>query len=82
MGEGAWRPTEAGCAEPLIGHWGGLLREDSLEVAVEVGWDVDRDRLVAAVDSPAAAEAAEGVLLSWDGERQGVADGGRGSLRA
>jgi hypothetical protein len=37
---------------------------------VEVGWEPFRDRLVAAVDFAAAAEAVQGVLPCSDGERQ------------
>jgi hypothetical protein len=54
----------------LIGHRGWLLREDFLRVAVEVRWDVYRDREVAAVDFAAAADAVQGVLPCSDGERQ------------
>jgi hypothetical protein len=41
-----------------------------LQVAVEVGWEPFRDRLVAAVDFTAAAEAVQGMLPCSDGERQ------------
>jgi hypothetical protein len=64
-----WLPTEA-AAELLIGHRAWLLREDFLRVAVEVRWDVYRDREVAAVDFAAAADAVQGVLPCSDGERQ------------
>lgn len=39
-------------------------------MAVEVGWEVFRDRQVAAVDFAAAADAVQGVLPCSDGERQ------------
>ncbi len=39
-------------------------------MAVEVRWEVFRDRQVAAVDFAAAAEAVQGVLPCSDGERQ------------
>jgi hypothetical protein len=64
-----WLPTEA-AAELLIGHRAWLLRQDFLDVAVEVGWEVFRDREVAAVDFAAAADAVQGVLPCSDGERQ------------
>ena len=57
-------------AELLIGHRGWLLREDFLQVAVEVGWEPFRAREVAAVDFAAAADAVQGVLPCSDGERQ------------
>jgi hypothetical protein len=60
----------AWAAELLIGHRAWLLREDFLRVAVEVRWDVYRDREVAAVDFAAAADAVQGVLPCSDGERQ------------
>ena len=47
-----------------------MLREDFLQVAVEVGWEPFRDRQVAAVDFAAAADAVQGVLPCSDGERQ------------
>ena len=47
-----------------------LLREDFLQVAVEAGWDPFRERMVAAIDFAAAADAAQGVLPCSDGERQ------------
>jgi len=62
-------PTEA-AAELLISHRTWLLREDFLQVAVEVGWEPFRGRQVAAVDFAAAAEAVQGVLPCSDGERQ------------
>ena len=64
-----WLPTEA-AAELLIGHRTWLLRQDFLDVAVEAGWEVFRDRQVAAVDFAAAADAVQGVLPCSDGERQ------------
>src|SRR5438876_4747071 len=64
-----WLPTEA-AAELLIGHRTWLLRQDFLDVAVEVRWEPFRDRQVAAVDFTAAAEAVQGVLPCSDGERQ------------
>ena len=64
-----WLPTEA-AAELLISHQGWLLREDFLQVAVEVWWEPLRGRRVAAVDFAAAAEAVQGVLPCSDGERQ------------
>jgi hypothetical protein len=64
-------PTEA-AAELLISHRAWLLREDFLQVAVESGWDVYRDRHVAALDFAAAAEAVQGILPCSDGERQVV----------
>jgi len=64
-----WLPTEA-AAELLISHQGWLLREDFLQVAVEVRWEPFRDREVAAIDFAAAAEAVQGVLPCSDGERQ------------
>ncbi len=39
-------------------------------MAVEAGWEVFRDREVAAVDFAAAADAVQGVLPCSDGERQ------------
>src|SRR6266571_1247038 len=64
-----WLPTEA-AAELLISHQGWLLREDFLQVAVEVGWEPFRGREIAAVDFAAAADAVQGVLPCSDGERQ------------
>jgi hypothetical protein len=64
-----WLPTEA-AAELLITHQGWLLREDFLQVAVEVGWEPFRGREVAAIDFAAAADAVQGVLPCSDGERQ------------
>src|SRR5512140_802720 len=64
-----WLPTEA-AAELLTSHRGWLLREDFLQVAVEVGWEPFRDRQVAAIDFAAAAAAVQGVLPCSDGERQ------------
>jgi hypothetical protein len=64
-----WLPTEA-AAELLIGHRAWLLREDFLQVAVESRWDAYRDRVVAAVDFAAAADAVQGVLPCSGGERQ------------
>src|SRR5260370_3576629 len=64
-----WLPTEA-AAELLISHRAWLEREDSVQVAVEVGWEPFRGRHVAAVDFAAAAEAVQGVLPCSDGERQ------------
>src|SRR2546422_11321393 len=64
-----WLPTEA-AVELLIGHRTWLLRQDFLDVAVEAGWEVFRDRQVAAVDFAAAADAVQGVLPCSDGERQ------------
>jgi len=46
------------------------LREDFLQVAVEVGWEPFRGRQVAAVDFAAAVDAVQGVLPCSDGERQ------------
>src|SRR6266851_6017464 len=64
-----WLPTEA-AAELLISHGTWLLREDFLQVAVEVRWEPFLGRQVAAVDFAAAAEAVQGVLPCSDGERQ------------
>jgi hypothetical protein len=64
-----WLPTEA-AAELLITHQGWLLREDFLQVAVEVRWEPFRGREVAAIDFAAAADAVQGVLPCSDGERQ------------
>jgi hypothetical protein len=64
-----WLPAEA-AAELLISHCTWLLREDFLQVAVEVGWEPLRERMVAAIDFAAAADAVQGVLLCSDGERQ------------
>jgi hypothetical protein len=47
-----------------------LERQDFLQVAVDVGWEPFRDRLVAVVDFAAAADAVQGVLPCSDGERQ------------
>ncbi len=51
-------------------HQGWLLREDFLQVAVEVWWEPFRERMVAAIDFAAAAAAVQGVLPCSDGERQ------------
>ena len=59
-------PTEA-AAELLISHRDWLLREDFLQVAVEVGWEPFRGREVAAVDFAAAADAVQGMLPCSDG---------------
>ena len=64
-------PTEA-AAELLISHRTWLLREDFLQVAVEVGWEPFRGREVAAIDFAAAADAVQGMLPCSDGERQVV----------
>ena len=64
-----WLPAEA-AAELLISHRTWLLREDFLQVAVEAGWEPFRDRMVAAIDFAAAADAVQGVLPCSDGERQ------------
>jgi len=64
-----WLPAEA-AAELLIAHRGWLLREDFLQVAVEVGWEPFRGREGAAVDFAAAADAVQGMLPCSDGERQ------------
>jgi hypothetical protein len=64
-----WLPAEA-AAELLIAHQGWLLREDFLQVAVEVRWEPLRDREVAAIDFAAAAQAVQGVLPCSGGERQ------------
>jgi hypothetical protein len=64
-----WLPTEA-AADLLISHRAWLLREDFLQVAVEVEWEPFRDRQVAAIDFTAAADAVQGVLPCSDGERQ------------
>ena len=64
-----WLPTEA-AAELLISHRTWLLREDFLQVAVEVGWEPFRGREVAAIDFAAAADAVQGMLPCSDGERQ------------
>jgi hypothetical protein len=64
-----WLPTEA-AAELLISHQAWLLREDFLQVAVEVSWEPFRGREVAAVDFAAAADAVQGMLPCSDGERQ------------
>ena len=58
--------------ELLIGHRGWLEREDFLQVAVEAGWDPFRERVVAAVDFAAAADAVQGVLPCSDGQRQAL----------
>src|SRR5437868_2619762 len=60
-----WLPTEA-AAELLISHQGWLLREDFLQVAVEVGWEPFPGREVAAVDFAAAADAVQGMLPCSD----------------
>jgi len=57
-------------AELLISHRSWLLREDFLQVAVEVRREPFRDREVAAVDFAAAAAAVQGVLPCPEGERQ------------
>ncbi len=62
-------PAEA-AAELLISHRTWLLREDFLQVAVEVGWDPFGGREVAAIDFAAAADAVQGMLPCSDGERQ------------
>ena len=54
----------------LIGHRAWLLRDDFLQVAVEIEWEPFRGREVAAVDFAAAADAVHGVLPCSDGERQ------------
>ena len=54
----------------LISHGGWLLREDFLQVAVEVGWEPFLGREAAAIDFAAAAEAVQGMLPCSDGERQ------------
>jgi hypothetical protein len=64
-----WLPTEA-AAELLISHGGWLLREDFLQVAVEVQWEPFLGREAAAIDFAAAAEAVQGMLPCSDGERQ------------
>jgi hypothetical protein len=64
-----WLPAEA-AAELLIAHRTWLLREDFLQVAVEVGWEPFRDQVVAAIDFAAAADAVHGMLPCSDGERQ------------
>jgi hypothetical protein len=75
-----WLPAEA-AAELLISHRVWLLREDFLQVAVEVGWEPFRDREVAAIGFAAAADAVQGMLPCSDGERQvllvaaGIAEG-------
>jgi hypothetical protein len=61
-----WLPTEA-AAELLISHQGWLLREDFLQVAVQVGWEPFLGREVAAVDFAAAADAVQGMLPCSDG---------------
>jgi hypothetical protein len=47
-----------------------LLREDFLQVAVELRWEPLLGRQVAAVDFAAAVEAVAGVLPCSEGERQ------------
>ena len=47
-----------------------LERQDFLQVAVDVGWEPFRGRLVAVVDFAAAADAVQGVLPCSGGERQ------------
>ncbi len=64
-----WLPTEA-AAELLISHRAWLEREDFLQVAVEVVWEPFRERMIAAIDFTAAADAVQGVLPCSDGERQ------------
>jgi hypothetical protein len=64
-----WLPTEA-AAELLISHRTWLLREDFLQVAVEVRWEPFHGREVAAIDFASAADAVQGVLPCSDGERQ------------
>jgi len=54
----------------LIGHRVWLLREDFLQVAVEVGWEPFGGHHVAVVDFAAAADAVQGMLPCSDGERQ------------
>ena len=57
------------------------MRDDFLQVAVEVWWEPFRDREIAAIDFRAAADAVQGVLPCSDGERQvllvaaGIAEG-------
>ena len=68
-------PRLTTCFDDLIAAvraWakGWLLREDFLQVAVEVGWEPFRDREVAVIDFAAAADAVQGVLPCSDGERQ------------
>jgi hypothetical protein len=46
------------------------VREDFLQVAVEVRWEPFGDCLVAVVDFAAAADAVQGMLPCSDGERQ------------
>lgn len=46
------------------------MREDFLQVAVELRWEVFRGREVAAVDFAAAVDAVQGVLPCSAGERQ------------
>ena len=46
------------------------MREDFLQVAVEVGWEPFVGRQVAAVDFAVAADAVQGMLPCSDGERQ------------
>jgi hypothetical protein len=57
-------------AELLIGHRAWLLREDFLQLAVQVRWEPFRGRQVAVVDFAVAADAVQGVLPCSDGERQ------------
>ncbi|MGH3157748.1 MAG: hypothetical protein ACRDNF_14380 [Streptosporangiaceae bacterium] len=47
-----------------------MLREDFLQVAVEVGWESCLGREVAAIDFAGAADAVQGMLPCSDGERQ------------
>ena len=55
----------------LISHGGWLLREDFLQVGVEVQWEPFLGREAAAIDFAAAAEAVQGMLPCSDGcERQ------------
>jgi hypothetical protein len=64
-----WLPTEA-AVELLISHQAWLVREDFVQIAVEVRWESFRGREVAAIDFAAAADAVQGVLACSDGERQ------------
>ncbi len=68
MGEGLAARRGGRRAADLAPGW--LLREDFLQVAVEVGWEPFLGREVAAVDFAAAADAVQGMLPCSDGERQ------------
>ena len=71
-----WLPTEA-AAELLIAHRTWLLREDFLQVAVEVRWEPFRRASVAAIDFAAAADAGAGGAAVLGRRAAGAAGGGQ-----